>query len=601
MDKKSKENAEPRRRRAAAKKSNNKGIITLAVTAVVIIIAVLLCFIVCKSNKTSDVVSKGIHVGDIDLSGKNRQQVEESLAGLVNAFDESEVNLNIESRSFIKSIKAADISLKFSIVKTADKVFETGKKFSLFKSKKKNDVGYSFDYDAVALNHIINEVTAGAGGTLKEHQVTIEGEAAVIESGKAGTGVSAKTAKDVIINSFKPYVKTEVTVPMEQTEPADMTVDYLSDMVKAEKKDAQFVYVGGNVEISQEVDGIELDRKDAEEKLKGFKAGSKPVKVKLIVTPAEVTKQQLSGKLFADVLGQYTTNYNTGQVNRSINVELAAKHINGKVLLPDEVFSYNETVGPRTAERGFKAASVYVGSTVESGLGGGICQTCSTLYPAVLYADLEVVERSNHSLEVSYVPLGMDATVAWGSLDFKFKNSTTYPVKIQSSYGGGKVTISILGTKENKNKKVEIVTERTSYIPFTTKDVPDPALLPGERVEQNAGFNGSTYNTYKVYYENGVEVERKYIGRSVYRMVEKVYNVGVDENGLIPTEPNVSVEQPPSDTSGETAPPEGQNPNLSEPTVGTVDAPVSTVMPTQPSQAPEEASGTNESEYPDGV
>ena len=75
--------------------------------------------------------------------------------------------------------------------------------------------------------------------------------------------------------------------------------------------------------------------------------------------------------------------------------------------------------------------------------------------PDFLYADLEVLERANHSLEVSYVPLGMDATAAWGALDFKFKNSTNYPIKIQSSYGGGKVTVSILGTQENKNRKVE--------------------------------------------------------------------------------------------------------------------------------------------------
>ena len=191
---------------------------------------------------------------------------------------------------------------------------------------------------------------------------------------------------------------------------------------------------------------------------------------------------------FPDVLGQYVSYYNAALYDRSTNVELAAKSINGKVLMPGEVFSYNATVGPRTAERGFKVATIFVGGETAQGLGGGICQTSSTLYSAVLHADLDIVERTNHSLKVTYVPNGMDATVSWGSLDFKFKNSTKYPIRIQCEYGGGTLKVSVMGTKEDKSKSIEVISEGS----------------------------GSIYNTYKIYYENGVEVNRKFIARSVY-------------------------------------------------------------------------------------
>ena len=125
----------------------------------------------------------------------------------------------------------------------------------------------------------------------------------------------------------------------------------------------------------------------------------------------------------------------TSNKPRAANVELAAKLINRTILLPGDEFSYNGSVGPRTAARGFKAASVYENNKMVDGLGGGICQTSSTLYAAVLYADLQVTERHEHSLEITYAPLGMDATVAYGSLDFRFKNNTSMPIKITTSWG----------------------------------------------------------------------------------------------------------------------------------------------------------------------
>lgn len=542
MDKKSTEKNVPKRRRAAAKKGDKKVMIATVSVIAVVCILILGCvgYVFFKGDSGSNVAS-GICVGDIELEGKTRQQVEESLAALNGAFDDSEIVLSVEGKSGIKNIKASDIALEFDLEKTVERVFSEENTGGFFKKNSKKDVGYAFKYDAVALTGIVDEFTSDVGGDLREHEVVIGEDSVTVKAGKPGKGISVKDAEEIILNSFKPYAKTEAKVAMSEAEPKEMTVDYLYDITKAEVKNAEYVYEGGSITVSEEVDGREIDREDAKKKLEGFGVGSDDVKIKLIVTPAEKTKQQLESRLFSDVIGQYSSKYNAALVNRSANVELAARNINGKVLMPGEVFSYNETVGPRTAERGFKVASVYEANRVADGLGGGICQTCSTLYPAVLYADLEVVERRNHSLEVSYVPLGMDATVAWNSLDFKFKNSTSYPIKIQCSYGGGNVSVSLLGTKENKSKSVKVITERVSYTPFTTGEVPDDTLKPGERVSESNGFNGSTVNTYKVYYENGVEVKREYIGKSVYRMAEKVWRVGP------------AVETPPPEVTGDPA------------------------------------------------
>ena len=132
------------------------------------------------------------------------------------------------------------------------------------------------------------------------------------------------------------------------------------------------------------------------------------------------------------VYGRYKTSFNPGEKNRTINLKLAAAAINGQIIQPGKTFSFNKTVGPRTRERGYLEATIFVGGKKEQGLGGGICQVSSTLYNAVLNSKLKVVERHTHSLPVTYVPTGKDATVSYGYLDFRFQNNRNYPVKIQA-------------------------------------------------------------------------------------------------------------------------------------------------------------------------
>ncbi|MCK8826254.1 VanW family protein [Natroniella acetigena] len=154
-------------------------------------------------------------------------------------------------------------------------------------------------------------------------------------------------------------------------------------------------------------------------------------------------KQEQLEKITKEI-GVYTTRI-TGSENRRENIKLATKLINNQLVLSDEVFSFNQIVGPRTKEKGFKEAPEIVNGRLVPGVGGGICQVSSTLYNALKQEELEVVERHTHSKDVSYVPEGKDATVAWDYFDFKFKNNFEQPIIVKASSGGGYVTVRILG------------------------------------------------------------------------------------------------------------------------------------------------------------
>ena len=173
-------------------------------------------------------------------------------------------------------------------------------------------------------------------------------------------------------------------------------------------------------------------------------------------------------ELYTDLLAKYETEFNEQNINRSENIKLAVAKINGTVILPEKVFSYNDIVGNRTEEAGFKYAPMYQGGRLVEGIGGGICQVSTTLYNASLYANLEIVERKNHQFLPGYIQVGRDATVADGYIDFKFKNTRKYPIKIECSAKNGVLKVEIYGKKQEIEYDVEIQTSIREFIPYKT-------------------------------------------------------------------------------------------------------------------------------------
>lgn len=159
-----------------------------------------------------------------------------------------------------------------------------------------------------------------------------------------------------------------------------------------------------------------------------------------------------------------TSSYYVNNANRTTNLKLASNAINGTIVAPGETFSFNKTVGQRTYAKGYKDAPVFTGpgsKNVENGVGGGICQVASTMFNTALYADVQIVERHQHSQRVSYVPLGRDAAISWGSQDFKFKNTTSYPIKILMTVSGGEITCEFKTNPGAKVPSIKLDVERS--------------------------------------------------------------------------------------------------------------------------------------------
>ena len=216
------------------------------------------------------------------------------------------------------------------------------------------------------------------------------------------------------------------------------------DELAVEPQDAQFTET---FDVISEVNGCWFDTVEAANLWKAAEPGDL-VKIPLKLTYPETTAESLRSMLYRDKLGSQTTYYTWSTDNRISNIEKVAEKLNGHIMMPGDVFSYNEYVGQRTAEAGFLEAGAYDNGEVVQEIGGGICQVSSTLYCAIMFAQLETVERTNHYFKVDYLDYGLDATVSWPSPDFKFKNSRDYPVKIVAYCNDEdkSLTIEIWGT-----------------------------------------------------------------------------------------------------------------------------------------------------------
>lgn len=216
------------------------------------------------------------------------------------------------------------------------------------------------------------------------------------------------------------------------------------------------------------------------------------------------------------LLSEFSTWYNAGEVDRSHNLSKAASKINTSVVLPGQIFSFNQTVGKRIVENGYRDAMVIVNGKFEPGLGGGICQVSSTLYNACLLAGLKIAERHNHALAVAYVPLGRDATVSYGIQDFRFQNNTASPIYIKSIAGGGKLSVTIYGNLDYK-QKIGVSHVVDKVVNFSTVYKMDAALPPGTQKVDHKGIPGYIVRSFRTYYDvTGKVVKTEQLARDSY-------------------------------------------------------------------------------------
>ncbi len=286
------------------------------------------------------------------------------------------------------------------------------------------------------------------------------------------------------------------------------------------KADARYILVAGRGKVVPEQVGAALDLVEATGAVAArIVTGSRePLALPLkVVSPRIITAdlQAITGEV-----ARFRTRY-TERGNREANVKASCERINGHVVMPGEVFSYNQVVGPRDAERGYRMAKVIVRGRVEQGVGGGICQTSTTLYNAALLADLDIVSRSHHAFPVPYCKPGTDATVVYGQIDFRFRNTTDAPIAISAAAGSGQVNVHLFG-KPVAGKTVRI--ERTNISTWRqgTMTVSDPSIAPGKTKRIDKGHAGWRGSVWRVVMQNGKQVRRERISSDVYAAVPAI-------------------------------------------------------------------------------
>lgn len=255
----------------------------------------------------------------------------------------------------------------------------------------------------------------------------------------------------------------------------------------------------------------------------------------------EVKKEDLVRSGTQHLWGSFVTVFNPNDVNRSMNVLLAAKAIDGVVLKPGGEFSFNQTVGPREIERGFRAAPEIVDGEVVPGVGGGICQVSSTLYNAALLSGLSIKERTNHAKPLSYVAMGRDATVVYGALDFRFINNSDSPLLIRSEIIENKLYVGFFG-KAPLAKEFEIISQEREAVAPNTVEKFDQALAPGEVKVEKTGGPGWKIRTLRLIKEGGNIVAREDLGKDFYWPDDKIVKFGpaVQETENEPLKPTES-------------------------------------------------------------
>lgn len=253
------------------------------------------------------------------------------------------------------------------------------------------------------------------------------------------------------------------------------------------------------------------------------------LEVPLAVKQPKITLQALKDQGIDRKIVQFSTSLGASGPGRSFNVEAAAKAVNGTVLPPNAVFDYGKAIQKAQTEYGFREAPVIVNGKLQPGTGGGICQVSSTLYNVALRSGLEIVERRNHSLPVSYLPKGQDATFAEGYINFRFRNNTGKYLIIKSEVQGRTLTIKLFGTFP-KNVNYSIESRTVEVLPPTDKYVSDASLPKGGTRVLLAGKTGYVVETYITRHVDGAAVERNLLSRDTYYAQKRI--IAINRGGM---------------------------------------------------------------------
>ena len=505
------------------KKKRKKAIITLLI--LVIVIALFVSTIFALVNINNNKIMSGISIAGIDVSGLSKEEAMAKLELIYN--DKKDKDIKLIYNEYETTLNPTLMEVNYEIENAVDEAYKIGKKDNIFQnnyeilftliSKKNIEVNMTLNEDVT--KQTIEGIGLNLPDVLVQSSYSIEENELVITKGKKGIVIDTDKLISIVKEKLNNTEISEdyIEIPIIEKEPDEIDIQKIHDEIYEEAKDA---YIEQEpFAVYPEVEGIDFDIEKAKEILQEDK---EEYIIPLTITKPKITLKDIGPEALSDELGTFTTRYDVSDKDRTTNLEIACEKLNDQVILPGETFSYNKTLGARTIAAGYKSAKIYSNGEVIDGLGGGICQISSTLYNAVLQANLEIVERRNHQFVTSYVPAGRDATVAYGSTDFRFENTRQYPVRIVATAKNGIATISIYGIKEDVEYTFDFTPKVIATIPYTTKYIEDSSLPKGTEKIKQRGVNGIQVETYITKMLDGKVISTTLLSKDTYNAMTQI-------------------------------------------------------------------------------
>lgn len=387
-----------------------------------------------ENERWSQLIYSDIKIADIDLGGKTKEEARNIInTQYIDNIYNKKLYVTIDGKTY--SINKLQLIKSYSIDSAIDKAFSFGKDLNIIKQHELINLGsnkaYNLDF----------------------------------------------TCDDGVIRAFISKIEKEINK------------NPINAIIKMNTE--------SKIQIQDDIKGAIVEKEKLYEYIKSMiesgTSGDIYIKAPVKEVEAEIKKSELSG--INTCISSFSTSFKSSSFMRVNNIKVCINAINGTILMPGETFSFNDVVGERTKERGYMEAPVIIDNKIESGIGGGICQVSSTLYNAILKAGIQNIERINHSLPSSYVELGLDATVDWQNIDFKFVNTLNYPIYIEGHTENGNLYINIFSNSD-LSKKVYVI-------------------------ENDVNRNDSVYKVKVIRktYENGMLINSEFISNDTYALI----------------------------------------------------------------------------------
>ncbi|MBP3634144.1 MAG: VanW family protein [Oscillospiraceae bacterium] len=526
-----------------------------------LVLGVFIYGIVLKSGKT---IYPNVYVAGINVGGMDRQTAIDAVDEAVeSSYASSTLKVQLPDRTLAFTPDKTNVALDAG--EAIDAALAHGRKgnpFSAvtgyFASQSREyyvDLQSALELDTEYIRSVLEEVaqeveSSPAPSTASYNEAK---EELTIQVGYPERSLNVDDLYEVVYNAFtgSDFEPVQWQYDEKPTVHMDLT-PYFEDHCTA-VQDAY--YDEENHVIVDSVAGYGFDPEEVMQKLSTAAPGSELV-IKMAELEPEVTTQVLESELFGTELFATSTEY-VINANRTKNLTLACQAINGIILNPGDVFSFNNVVGERTAAKGYMPATVYSGGLSLEELGGGVCQVASSIYYCTLHLDLEQVHREPHAYVVTYVPKGMDATVYWGQIDYQFRNTLDFPIRILADTENGCVNITFQGQQKlDYSVKMESVTLET--YPWQEVEELDETKEPGYRQVEVTPYTGYRVVTYKTILDkDGNEISRDQEAVSVYSKRDQKVIVGPkeDDEGTVPDDPFDPDLWGPGEEGGETTDP----------------------------------------------